>query len=166
MISGAGASNNVVQGNLIGTDKTGTAALGNGGDGVAVASAQNNLISGNLISGNGGDGVTLGAETYGAGLPISFIDGTNPGLLGLGSVSTGADLSAHMFTAYSNTTLFVAFLVHDDFIDAQPQDAATPHKNDSVELFIDETGSPTITPASGQGAAKGSRSSPTPWEIS
>src|SRR4029077_6563811 len=81
--------------------------------------------------------IVAGSELYGAGLPISFTDSTNPGLVGLGSVSSAADLSAEMFTAYSSTTLFVSFRVRDDFIDAQTQDAATPYLNDGVELFID-----------------------------
>ena len=42
----AGASDNVVQGNSIGTDSGGTISLGNGGDGVAVRAADNNLIGG------------------------------------------------------------------------------------------------------------------------
>jgi hypothetical protein len=54
-----GASSNVVQGNFIGTDKTGTIDLGNTGDGIQVIRGQNNLIGGltpaarNVISGNG-----------------------------------------------------------------------------------------------------------------
>jgi hypothetical protein len=45
VVSGATATNNVIQGNYIGLDRTGTADLGNGGDGVSVqASASNNLI--------------------------------------------------------------------------------------------------------------------------
>jgi hypothetical protein len=55
---------NLVQGNLIGTDVTGTAALGNGGDGVASFAAGNTIGgttagSGNVISGNKGHGVSL-----------------------------------------------------------------------------------------------------------
>ncbi|MCX8091522.1 MAG: immunoglobulin domain-containing protein [Verrucomicrobiae bacterium] len=71
-----GASNNVIQGNYIGTDVTGTAAVPNGANlsppgtaiagGVDIAGAPNNLIggveagAGNLISGNWRDGVCIG----------------------------------------------------------------------------------------------------------
>ena len=59
------SQNNQVQGNLIGTDITGTQLLGNGGDGVVVLT-NNNTIGGlpavgqnpgNVIAGNGGRGV-------------------------------------------------------------------------------------------------------------
>ena len=63
------ASNNLVQGNFIGTDVTGTRALGNSGppgDGIVIASGnRNNTIggiepgAGNLISGNDEDGVVI-----------------------------------------------------------------------------------------------------------
>ncbi|HEY0099821.1 MAG TPA: carboxypeptidase regulatory-like domain-containing protein, partial [Pyrinomonadaceae bacterium] len=57
-IFGAGAGNNLVQGNLIGTDKTGAAALGNGQVGVSISGFNGNVIGGttaaarNVISGN------------------------------------------------------------------------------------------------------------------
>ncbi|MCA9127216.1 MAG: right-handed parallel beta-helix repeat-containing protein [Planctomycetales bacterium] len=60
------AVDNIVQGNLIGTNTAGTAALGNQYDGVWLASgATNNRVGGtsaaarNLISGNAGDGVLI-----------------------------------------------------------------------------------------------------------
>jgi hypothetical protein len=59
------SDNNVVQGNLIGTDASGGAALGNGGFGVGVFSASGNLIggtspgTGNVIAYNAGDGVRV-----------------------------------------------------------------------------------------------------------
>jgi titin len=59
------ASTNLVQGNFIGTDVTGTAALGNGGDGVVLfEEGLRNTIggtdpgAGNVISANGGDGIS------------------------------------------------------------------------------------------------------------
>ncbi len=62
-----GSNNNVVQGNLIGTNASGTAALANGGSGVDLYSgAQSNLVGGtsagavNVISGNANTGVFVG----------------------------------------------------------------------------------------------------------
>ena len=54
-----------MQGNFIGTDATGTQALGNGSDGVLVSSrglggsASQTTISGNLISGNAVNGIEI-----------------------------------------------------------------------------------------------------------
>jgi hypothetical protein len=45
-IIGSGASGNKVAGNYVGTDKNGTAALGNGGDGVYIKGAPNNTRRG------------------------------------------------------------------------------------------------------------------------
>jgi parallel beta-helix repeat protein len=47
-----GASGNLVQGNFIGTDVTGTAALGNGSGGVIIETAANNTLTDNTISNN------------------------------------------------------------------------------------------------------------------
>ena len=65
-VSNAGTSGNLVQGNLIGTDLTGTVNLGNGSDGIKVESgAFDNTIggttagTGNLITNNGGPGVAV-----------------------------------------------------------------------------------------------------------
>ena len=55
----------VVQGNLIGTNAGGTAAIPNGHDGIFINDAPNNTIggtaagAGNLISGNGSVGIQL-----------------------------------------------------------------------------------------------------------
>ena len=64
-IGGNGPSGNLVQGNHIGTNVDGTAALRNGWDGVYMSGAPNNTIggaiagAGNVISGNGENGVHI-----------------------------------------------------------------------------------------------------------
>ena len=65
----AGTSNNLVQGNFIGTDASGTLLLGNGSAGVFLASgAADNSIggtvsgAGNTIANNGGAGVIIGTS--------------------------------------------------------------------------------------------------------
>src|SRR5262249_45277729 len=77
IISGAGTSNNVFAGNLIGTNAAGHAALGNR-IGIWIQSgATGNTIggslagSGNVISGNAGDGV----ETSGTGTSNNVVAG-------------------------------------------------------------------------------------------
>jgi titin len=79
-LTGAGTSNNVVEGNDIGTDATSTAALGNGLGGVQIDSgASSNLIGGpsandsNLIEFNG-NGVGIGAGSFGNVIQFDIID--------------------------------------------------------------------------------------------
>jgi len=62
---------NVVQGNFIGTDVTGTAALSNGRDGIFIPAYRNQIGgstpgAGNLISGNLGDGISVGPGSSGS----------------------------------------------------------------------------------------------------
>ncbi|MFL6255865.1 MAG: Calx-beta domain-containing protein, partial [Pyrinomonadaceae bacterium] len=64
-VNGVNATGNRVRGNFIGTDVSGTVAVGNSGSGVAIAGANSNAIggtaagAGNLIAFNGGDGVSV-----------------------------------------------------------------------------------------------------------
>jgi parallel beta-helix repeat protein len=70
-ISIGGSSGNVVQGNYIGTNVTGTQALGNSVAGVNIYGGGNNTIggtlsgAGNLVSGNGSDGVYIVTNSSG-----------------------------------------------------------------------------------------------------
>lgn len=70
LILGFLSRENVVQGNLIGTDLGGTIALGNRSNGVALALAPNATIggsqagAGNLISGNGASGLSLAGSGH------------------------------------------------------------------------------------------------------
>ena len=61
-----GTNDNKILGNYIGTDVTGTAALGNAKLGVLIqAGAQFNIVERNIISGNNGDGLVLCDEGTG-----------------------------------------------------------------------------------------------------
>jgi titin len=85
LLQGAGTVNNLIEGNYIGLNAAGSAAVGNTYDGVAVLSAGGGNVvggtapgAGNIISGNGRFGVDLlGAGTAGNAVQDNFI-GTNP----------------------------------------------------------------------------------------
>ena len=70
-----GASGNLVQGNFIGTDVTGTTALGNGSGGVIIEAAANNSLTDNTIS-NNGYGIRLESSSDNQIYNNNFIDNT------------------------------------------------------------------------------------------
>ena len=94
-ISGASASQTLVQGNFIGVDVTGSARLGNGYTGVDVADGPSNSVggvlagAGNLISGNSDSGVALRAGATGSVVQGNFIGTDVLGSLSLGNAAGG-----------------------------------------------------------------------------
>lgn len=100
LISGTGTNSNLVQGNWIGLNAAGTAALPNGFAGVQIGGgAQNNVIGGtnaaarNVISGNVYQGVFIGdAGTSGNRIAGNFI-GTDPaGNVAIGNNQPGVEI--------------------------------------------------------------------------
>jgi hypothetical protein len=95
---GAASIGNVFQNNLIGTDTTGRAALGNRGDGVTLANAVLNLVGGsdltrNIISGNLQAGVFLtGQGSTSNSIAGNFIGTDVDGLAALGNNLSGVVL--------------------------------------------------------------------------
>ena len=96
LLDGAGAANNVVQGNLIGTVASGTTGLGNGRAGVGVSGAPANTIggtaagAGNLLSANGDAGIYLIASGATGNLIQGNTIGTDvTGTLALGNTYEG-----------------------------------------------------------------------------
>lgn len=105
-ISGTLATVNTVQGNFIGSDTHGTAALRNSGNGVFINGAPNNTIGGsaagarNVISGNGWDGVQIkGSAATGNEVSGNFIGTDATGAAALGNEHYGLNL----FHAPNNT---------------------------------------------------------------
>jgi len=82
LVSDPGTGNNVVQGNLAGTDPTGKHAVPNGSVGIAVGAAGGNLIGGtvpgarNIVSGNGYTGIVVS----GAGATNNLVQGNYVGI--------------------------------------------------------------------------------------
>ena len=85
---------NVIQGNYIGTDVTGTLDLGNTQNGIALAGSGDLTIgghvadAGNVISGNNFDGISIGAGANGVTIQGNYI-GTNAA--GTGAIANGDD---------------------------------------------------------------------------
>jgi hypothetical protein len=92
----------VLQGNLIGTNATGSAALGNGANGVNVQSAGNTIGgtaagAGNTISANGADGILLAVGAGGGGANVvqgNFIGTNSTGAAALGNKGQGVDVQS------------------------------------------------------------------------
>ena len=94
-LAGPGVSNNVVQGNFIGLNATGTAAVPNNFAGIRVEDgATGNLISGNVISGNTSEGLRL----IGPGTMANVVQGNFIGTdaSGMNSVPNG-DIGIDVF---------------------------------------------------------------------
>jgi tetratricopeptide (TPR) repeat protein len=76
---------------------------------------------------------------YGPGIEVRFDDDANPGRLGAGGrwrPKAPDDLSARIHTAYTDRSLFLAFRVRDQFVNAGELDAGPPRWHDSVDVFI------------------------------
>jgi hypothetical protein len=109
-IAGPSSQNNVIEGNFIGTDPTGTVARPNGGGGVFLENGpSNNTIGGttpaarNLISGNSFIGVTVQGDTN---IVQGNLIGTDvTGTLALGNSSRGINVQSGTGTLIGGTTV-------------------------------------------------------------
>src|SRR6185437_796051 len=91
------SGSNLVEGNFIGTDVTGTHALGNGDKGVGIAWDNGNTIggtvagAGNVISGNGPAGIEVNANnTLIAG---NYVGTDASGTIAIGNGDIGISIS-------------------------------------------------------------------------
>lgn len=96
--AGANTRSNVVQGNLIGTDSSGTTAVPNNFAGVTLTDAVGNTIGGgvaarNIISGNRQEGIFLGANSRSNLVQGNFIGTQIGGTAALGNTASGIALN-------------------------------------------------------------------------
>src|SRR5262249_20004216 len=103
---GFGGGHHVVQGNLIGTDATGTYAIGNAW-GIICGQSANNLIGGttaaarNVISGNFGPGI----ESYGTDASGNVLEGNYFGTNAAGTAAVGNNGDGVLIEGSSNNTI-------------------------------------------------------------
>lgn len=106
----SGAPGNQVQGNLIGTDITGTADLGNSSTGVRIDSASNNTIGGtatgarNVISGNDSNGVWINGFWGSNWVQGNYIGTDATGTADLGNSRDGVSINGSLSNTIGGTT--------------------------------------------------------------
>jgi hypothetical protein len=134
-LSGSSTTGTLIEGNYIGTNAAGTAALGNAGNGISVAdSAMSNLIGGatltpgtgpgNLIAGNFGDGINISAgQTSVQGNSVGLGTLGNP----LGNQGDGVDVIDG-----DNTTIGGALSADRNVISANIQDGIFVNTSNTV----------------------------------
>jgi hypothetical protein len=85
------SSGNTIANNWIGTDATGTADLGNNGDGILI-DGDDNIVTGNVISGNQSDGIQINGGATGNRVLGSLIGTDRFGDLALGNTGAGINI--------------------------------------------------------------------------
>jgi Bacterial Ig domain len=110
MLIDDGSSGNTIQGNLIGTDVTGEAALANG-NGIVLTDSPGDTIggtartAGNVISANGYAGISLNSSTTSTGSPDAVIEGNLIGTDASGTVALGNGYVGILLNQGSNGTI-------------------------------------------------------------
>src|SRR5215510_14384559 len=93
-------ANNIIQGNYIGTDKSGTSAIGNTQDGIWLTNASNNTIGGavagarNVISSNLWNGIEITGTGTGNVIQGNYVGTDATGTVALGNDSWGVRLAS------------------------------------------------------------------------
>jgi len=92
------SGSNLVQGNYIGTKAAGSAALGNGQNGVKILGSPNITVARNIISGNGNDGVLV----VGDGANVIQVQGNYIGTDSSGAAAVGNGAAGVAFLTANN----------------------------------------------------------------
>lgn len=150
------ATGNIIQGNFLGTDVTGTVAIGNHSDGVEIQGAINSIIGGttptarNLLSGNTSDGVEvlldLSGEPTGSQIQGNYI-GVNINRDPLGNGGNGLNLKCGGFANYGGSPAAANVIAHNgldgiSLIDSESNDLShnSIYSNGGLGIDIDLDG--------------------------
>ncbi len=110
LVSGAGAANNVIRGNSIGSDASGTQRLSNGGDGIRIENSPGNTIGGateaerNIVSSNLGSGIVI----TGTGARGNTVKGNYIGTDATGAADRGNRGHGIIIAGFATSTLIGA----------------------------------------------------------
>ena len=123
LILGATTTGNLVEGNLIGTDSTGTVALGNIGDGVRIGGGSSlNTIGGpaggarNIISGNA-TGIVIDGAGAGTVVAGNLIGTDASGMDALGNLGVGIVIADTSTTTIGGTTTLARNVISGNLAD-------------------------------------------------
>jgi hypothetical protein len=90
-----GSNNETIQGNLVGTDATGSAPLGNGNDGIYISGPSSVLIGGtvagarNIVSNNGNIGIDTFSQAVGLTIQGNYVGTDITGTKPMGNIHAG-----------------------------------------------------------------------------
>ena len=145
------ASGCVVQGNHLGTDISGSIALGND-DGVEISYASNNTIGGaayaarNVISGNNDDGIDIeGSSAWGNLVQGNYIGTTATGAAALGNDGYGVEIDGAPGNTIGGTTAGARNILSDNGNDGVGMWGSTATGNVVVGNYIGTDISGTVT---------------------
>jgi titin len=146
VIANGGTSGNLIQGDYLGTNQAGTAAVGNGLDGVVIQDgATNNVVSGDLISGNALFAALIsGIGTSGNVIKMSLIGTTADGNTGL------ANASGILVTDGASSTMITGNVLGANNNEIEIGGAATMHNVVQANLLgTNRTGTATLPTVNG-----------------
>jgi titin len=149
-LNGAGAANNLVQGNCIGTDASGRLVLGNLFSGVTIFGGNSNLIGGtvsaarNVLSGNKLSGVYITTNSTGNLVQGNFIGVDGTGSNALGNSVNGISLDSASFNTIGGTTSGARNIISGNASDGIQVYNATATANSIQGNFIGTTAGGTI----------------------
>lgn len=168
-----GASGNLVQGNFVGTDVSGHAAIANANDGVFINQAPGNTIggttpgAGNLISGNG----SVGLQILGAGSSGNVVQGNHIGTNVDGVPNLGNNYGVFLNKAGANVIGGSAPGANNDIAGNRTLDvrvdggAGTPIAIASSRRTVRRPARPVVRPALGHHTPQGPKTRVRPTHV-